>query len=91
MLLQDNDPTPPVLPNEVGRQLIPHVGGPQASKEGVGESLLHLQAAVIVYLGLVYCLADRQPTPVYCRISTVHSVAMFCHGIRSDINSTLWA
>ena len=75
VFLQDYDPIPPVLHVEVVAQAITRVGGTWASREGagVGASIIHTWEAHTVYMGLVYCLDDRQPTPVYCGISTVHA------------------
>ena len=91
MLFQDTDPTPPVLPVEVRAQAIPRVGGPWASREGAGASLRHPWESQIIYLGLVYCMYDRQPNPVYCGLSPVHTVVVCYHVPRCGLNSTLRA
>ena len=80
-----------MLPVEGIYQAIPRVGGPRAYGEGAGVLLRRPREARIVYLGLVYCLADRQPTLVYCGLSPVHAAAVFYNGPRGELNSTLWA
>ena len=91
VLLQDPDPIPRVMPIEVGAQAIPHVGGPRVSGEGAGASLFRPRESHIVYLGMVDCLDDWQPTPVYCRLSPVHAAAVCNNGPYSELNYTLRA
>ena len=90
MILQDPDPIPPVLPVEVRAQSIPRVLGTQASGEWAGASLCLPWEAHIIYLGLVYHLADHQPTPVDCGIHPMHAATVCRHGPHIELNSTLW-
>ena len=80
MVLQDPDPTLPVLPVEVRAQDITCVVGPWAAGEGSGALLRRPQEAHIVYLGLVFCLSDWKPTPVCCRLNPVDAPAVCRHG-----------
>ena len=91
MLLQDSDPTPPMLPVEVRYQAIPRVGGPRAYGEGAGVLLRRPREARIVYLGLVYCLADRQPNTVDFWISHAHAAAVCRHGACYELHSIIQA
>ena len=76
VLLQDPDPIPPVMPVEVRAQAVPRAGGSRASGEGARALLCHPRKAHVVHLGLVYCLAERQPNPVNCRIGPMHSTVV---------------
>ena len=89
MLLQDSDPIPPVLPVKVRLQAIPRVGGPREAGEVAGASLFRSREAHIVYLELVYCLADRQRNPVYCGFIPMHVAVVFRHGRPGELNSAL--
>ena len=80
VFLQDPDPIPPVLPVEVRAHAVLRDGGSRAAGEGARSLLCCLQKSRVVHLGLVYCLADRQPTPVNYRLGPVHAAAVCRHG-----------
>ena len=80
VLLQDPDLIPPVLPVEVKLQAVPHAGVSWESEEGERALLCCPQKYHVVYLGLVYCLADWQSDPVNYGIIPVHSAAVCPHG-----------
>ena len=91
VILQDPDPIPPVLTVEVQEQAIPLVGGPMAAREGVGALLCRLRESHIIYLGLVFRMADRQPTPVNYGLRPVNVAAVCRHGPCGELNFTLRA
>ena len=65
-----------MIPVEVRAQDVPCVGGSCEYREGARALLCRQRKAHGVHLGLVYCLADRQPTLVDCRFGTVHAAAV---------------
>ena len=91
VILQYPDPIPPVLHVEVRTQAVSRAGGYRASGEGAGAYFCRPWESHIVYVGLVYCLAHSQPTPVYCGLSPVHAAEVCRHGHRSELNSILQA
>ena len=80
MLLQDPDLISPVMPVEVRAQAVPRAGESWEFEEGARALLCRLWKAHAVYLGLVYCLDDRQPITVDCGLSPVHTAAVFRNG-----------
>ena len=88
VLLKYPDPIPKVLPVEVIAQAIPHAGGSQLSGEGERTLLSSSRKSHIVHRGLVYCMSDRQPTPVDYRLSTMHAAAVvhLCTVLSGTIN-----
>ena len=88
-ILQDPDLISPLLPVEVRAQAILRSGGSRASREWAMQSFRCPRKSHVVYLGLVYCLDERNPTAVNLGLSPVHLVAVCCHGSFSKLQSTL--
>ena len=70
---------------------VPRAGGYRASGEVERALLCRMREAHVVHLGLVYYLADRQPTPVDYGLSTVHAAAVCRHETRGEFHSALRA
>ena len=91
VILQDLYPIPPVMHVEVKSQAIPRAGISWAYREASMILLCFPQKSHVLHLGLVYCMADQKPTPVYYGIITVNTSAVYRHGPRGEFHSTIQA
>ena len=82
---------PPVLADKVQAQDIPRDGGPQESREGVGESISQPRKDQIVHLRLVLHLTDQHSAQVNCGFCPVHASPVCPNWPLGELNPTLRA
>ena len=79
VFLHDSYDITPVILVEIIPEPVPSPIGTRVSREGAGELRHDFWEYEVVHLGEVFCLTDRNPVTVYCRICTVYPSLMSRH------------